>query len=485
MLNYILRRLFLLPLTLFAIILVNFVVLNLAPNDPVNATDISSTGEANRQEKSASENHYLQFREHYGLTLPIVFNLWPSISAQELKEALQKLSSDLKASELHALNTTWGDKARFIMPLLLQEAKDPQNSFDKRKIAANLFIRGATKQGFLGRGLSKEQKELNRKISADNIHLHSLTIGKKDPSLDEKVEKLGTWFEKNKNLYPYPLSFNEKVKLFFFETRFCRYLSKVVTLDFGHVRNDNNKKVIDEVAKRLKYSLTLAVIPMLITFTLCQVFGMYMALHQNKWQDVCLNTFFLILFAIPIFVVAPFLIEKIAMGRSIPFTDVSLPISGFHSDDTHYQSLTSAKRLFDITLHLFLPLIAVTYGTLAIQSRLSRTTILEVLRQDFVRMAKAKGLETKTILIKHVGRNAAITIVTALATSLGVVLSGSLIVETVFEINGFGRFFYEAIVNHDYNVMLFSVFAGSLLTIIGYLLADICYTILDPRVSYD
>lgn len=485
MLNYIIRRLLLLPLTLFAIILVNFVVLNLAPNDPVNATDISSTGEANRQEKNFGENHYLQFREHYGLTLPILFNPWPSIKSEKLMQGLDELTSDLKASELHALNTLWGDRARFIMPLLLQEALNPQNSFEKRKVAANLFIRGATKQGFLGSSLSQEQKESNRKISSDNIYLHMLTIGKTETQLDEKVSQLASWFEKNKKSYPYPLNFSEKVKTFFLETRFCRYMSKVLTLDFGTLRNDSNKRVIDEVFKRLKYSLTLAIIPMIITFTLCQVFGMYMAINQNKWQDIALNTFFLILFAIPIFVVAPFLIEKVAMGRHIPFTDIALPISGFHSQDSYYQGLTSAKRLFDISLHLFLPIIAVMYGTLAIQSRLSRTTILEVLRQDFVKMAKAKGLETKVILVKHVGRNAAITIVTALATSLGVVLSGSLIVETVFEINGFGRFFYEAIVNHDYNVMLFSVFAGSFLTIIGYLLADICYTVLDPRVSYD
>jgi peptide/nickel transport system permease protein len=107
------------------------------------------------------------------------------------------------------------------------------------------------------------------------------------------------------------------------------------------------------------------------------------------------------------------------------------------------------------------------------------------MRQDFVRLAKAKGVRQFDLLVKHVGRAASITIVTSLAASLGVVLGGSLIVETVFEINGFGRFFYEAIVQRDYNVVLFSAFAGSFLTLIGYLLADISYTILDPRVTLD
>ncbi|MBI3901057.1 MAG: ABC transporter permease, partial [Chlamydiia bacterium] len=151
----------------------------------------------------------------------------------------------------------------------------------------------------------------------------------------------------------------------------------------------------------------------------------------------------------------------------------------------YYSMLTSKQRLIDIALHLFLPLIAIKYGTLAVQARLGRTAFLEVMRQEYVRTARAKGLTTWRILTHHIGRNGAITIVTSLAGSLGVVLGGSLIVETIFEINGFGRFFYEAILNRDYNVVLFSAFAGSLLTLIGYLIADIAYTLLDPRVSLE
>jgi peptide/nickel transport system permease protein len=125
------------------------------------------------------------------------------------------------------------------------------------------------------------------------------------------------------------------------------------------------------------------------------------------------------------------------------------------------------------------------YGSLAVSSRLSRTAILEVQRQDFVRTARAKGVAPFTIMYKHVGRNAAITIVTSLAGSLGVLLGGSLIVETMFEINGFGKFFYDAILNRDYNVIMFSAIAGSFLTLIGYLVADLTYTLLDPRVTLE
>lgn len=139
----------------------------------------------------------------------------------------------------------------------------------------------------------------------------------------------------------------------------------------------------------------------------------------------------------------------------------------------------------DIVRHIFLPLIAIIYGGLAAQSRLARTAVLEVLRQEYVRTAWAKGLSPMRVFVKHVGRNAAITIVTAIASSLGVILGGSLIVETLFEINGFGKFFYDAVVNRDYNVVMFSVLAGSFLSLLGYLVADITYTILDPRVTLE
>jgi len=273
--------------------------------------------------------------------------------------------------------------------------------------------------------------------------------------------------------------------MFFFETRFYRYMSRVLTLDFGTLRNDSNKTVISEVTKRFKYSLTLALIPMLITFFLCQFFGFLMAYKQNQWQDYSFNLLFLILYAIPVFVVAPFLIAKVALNGHFPFTNIPIPYSGFTSSDAVYNEETSYQRLFDVMRHIFLPIVAIIYGSLAASARLSRTAVLEVLRQDYVRTARAKGVAPATILFKHVGRNAAITIVTSLAGSLGVILGGSLIVETLFDINGFGKFFYDAIINRDYNVIMFSSLAGAFLTLSGYLVADIAYTLLDPRLTLD
>ncbi|MCP5508366.1 MAG: ABC transporter permease [Chlamydiales bacterium] len=500
MLNYIIRRLLLLPLTLFCIILVNFIIINMAPGDPVTVTEISQEGGASRQEDRTaafgSDDRYLQFREHYGLTLPVLFNLWPMTSEAEVRETLWQLvnhkdsSNDkerMTVKEYDAMRITFGDKARFIMPELLTVITDPDVKSAIRRMAVRFFVRGGTRQAYLGPNLSAREKEYNHKISQDNQLLRSLMIGKGDSKEDaeHKVAALTAWYADNKTLYEFEPTGWQEVGIFFFETRFCRYLSRVLTLDFGTLRNDNNKTVISEVTKRFKYSLTLALLPLLTTFFLCQIFGFCMAMRQGQWPDFSLNVLFLVLYAIPVFVVAPFLIEKVAVGGYFPFTDIPIPLSGFTSPESVYAKQVSYQRLLDVLQHISLPLIAIIYGSLAAQSRLSRTAVLEVRRQDYVRTARAKGVPNFTILYKHIGRNAAITIVTSIAGSLGIVLGGSLIVETMFEIDGFGKFFYDAIINRDYNVIMFSALAGSFLTLLGYLVADVAYTLLDPRVTLE
>lgn len=500
MLNYLIRRLLLLPVTMFFIILVNFVIINLAPGDPVTMTEISQEGNAGRAaDKSmafGSDERYLQFRERYGLTLPILINFWPWTTQEEVDKDLVRLitrkespeaPAEMPFKEYDALRVNFGDRSRYIMPKLLKVIEDPEQPLATRSMASRFFARGGTRQAVLGSNLTDAQSASNRKIAVDNNLLRSLVISPSDTKeqVEKKTNAMKSWYEANRDLYRFEPTAKQKISILFFETRFCRYLGRVLTLDFGTMRNDDNKTVISEVTKRFKYSLTLAILPMALTFFLCLIFGTLMAYRQNQWPDYSLSIFFLVLYALPVFVVAPFLIEKIALNHNFPFTNTPIPFSGFTSPDRIYDNLNSYQRVLDVLKHIFLPLVAIMYGTLAAQARLSRTAVLEVLRQDYVRTAWAKGAPPSRILMKHVGRNASITIVTSIASSLGIVLGGSLIVETLFEINGFGKFFYDAVLNRDYNVIMFSSFAGSLLSLLGYLVADIAYTVLDPRLTLE
>ena len=204
MIHYIIRRLLLVPVTLFAIILVNFVILNLAPGDPSTLANISATGEATRSSDSAGatgENQYLIFREHYGLTLPILLNRWPYLTPKAVKKGVETLAlskGQMSVQAYHKLRTLWGDRARFVMPFLLHEASNAQNPFSVRQMAANLFIRGGIRQGAVGATLSAEERKRNRAISENNLFLASLRVANEDPpaELDEKVEQLEEWFQK-------------------------------------------------------------------------------------------------------------------------------------------------------------------------------------------------------------------------------------------------------------------------------------------------
>lgn len=486
MLKYILKRLILIPLTLFSIIAINFVILNAAPGDVIEELSTDAHGEAGKSDKIRSykgPDRYLQFREHYGLTLPIFFNTRPSISHAKVKSGIQEIiesfQRNAKGKSLSALKVYWGDRAKFILPILLFEADDSTQSVVYRHIAADLFIRGGIRQGIVGSNLSSEQYAYNDKVSKSNAFLVRLLS---EEDIGVKVKALKTWFQEEGGMETFPYAQGISWRTLLLETRFARYMSRILHLDFGTLRNDPHKTVISEVVKRLRASMVLSVLPLVVVFVLCQVFGMLMALNRNRWLDHVLNFIFLILFSIPVFVAVPWIIDHFVINKTIPFTSIPMPYSGLCSPAEIFDQLSSFGKLLDILTHCVLPFCAVSYGAFAAQSRLSRSIFLEILREDYICAARARGIPRSHILVKHVGKNAASSLVTSLTSSLGAILGGALVVETLFDIDGFGRFFYQAILNRDHNVVLFSVLVGSTLSLVGYLLGDICCVLLDPRV---
>ena len=216
MFEYIVRRLILLPITLFFIIIVNFVIINLAPGEPVTLTEISQEGAATRKEDRSvafgADERYLQFREHYGLTLPILFNTWPYISEDQVKKKLWALTYHKSAPQAQEtmsvrdyddMRITFGDQARFIMPKLLEVIEDPGTDMQVRRMAVQLFIRGGTRQAYLGPDLTEEQKAYNRKIAKDNNTLNALRISpdESEAEVNRKIAELKTWYGQNKAFY--------------------------------------------------------------------------------------------------------------------------------------------------------------------------------------------------------------------------------------------------------------------------------------------
>jgi peptide/nickel transport system permease protein len=160
-----------------------------------------------------------------------------------------------------------------------------------------------------------------------------------------------------------------------------------------------------------------------------------------------------------------------------------LPTGGFSSIDAG--DLTTLDYIRDVIWHITLPVACMTYGGLAALSRYARTGLLDVIRSDYVRTARAKGLSEGVVIVKHAARNGMIPIITLMATLLPALIGGSVVIEFIFQIPGIGSFMFESIQARDYNVVMCILLITSLLTLVGMLLADLLYALVDPRITFD
>ncbi len=159
-----------------------------------------------------------------------------------------------------------------------------------------------------------------------------------------------------------------------------------------------------------------------------------------------------------------------------------LPISGIVSLD--FENFTLFNKTVDIILHLILPVSVAGIGGLAGVSRYMRQSMLNIISQDYIRTARAKGLPERVVIYKHALRNALLPIITILGLSIPGLISGSVILETIFSIPGIGRLMVESVFTRDYNVIMAGLIISALLTLLGNLMADIAYVYADPRIRY-
>jgi peptide/nickel transport system permease protein len=204
--------------------------------------------------------------------------------------------------------------------------------------------------------------------------------------------------------------------------------------------------------------------------------GVYSALHRNTLFDRATTVFVFIGFSVPAFWVA--LLLMILFGLKLGW----LPVSGLHS--INYDDLPLLGKTCDTARHLVLPVVVSAFTGLAGLSRYTRSSMLDTLSQNYIRTAYASGLSERRIIFGHALRNALIPIVTILGLSLPALIGGGFIFETIFAYPGMGRLGYEAIMARDYPVVMATGTIAALLTLLGNLLADITYGLVDPRIRY-
>jgi peptide/nickel transport system permease protein len=256
------------------------------------------------------------------------------------------------------------------------------------------------------------------------------------------------------------------------------WLKNLFRLDFGNSFKDH-RPVWDKISERLPVTVKLEFFSILLVYIVAIPLGIYSATHPNSIGDQTTTLLAFILFSTPLIWAATMAIVFICGGDFLYL----FPPGGLTSID-YAPDWPLWERIKDQAWHLFLPVVLLSYAGFAGLSRYMRSSMLEVLRQDFVQVARAKGLPERAVILKHALRNSLIPQVTILAELLPALIGGSVIMETVFSIPGLGQLGFEAVLARDYPIVLALLTVSALLTLIGILLSDILLAVVDPRIAF-
>jgi len=260
--------------------------------------------------------------------------------------------------------------------------------------------------------------------------------------------------------------------------RYWIWLEQIVTLDFGRSYKDH-RPVIDKIAERLPITLTLNILSILLIYLIAIPVGVYSAVKHGTVSERASTFFLFILYSIPSFWMAMILIFFLGGGEYWNL----FPVYGIFSPGAENYPIW--EKAVNFLWHIVLPVFCLTYGSLAYLSRFQKGSLLEVLREDFVRTATAKGLPRSKVLLKHALRNALIPIITILAGILPAMIGGSVIIETIFSIPGIGQLGFESVLARDYPMIMAIATISAFLTLIGILISDLVYVLIDPRISFE
>lgn len=260
--------------------------------------------------------------------------------------------------------------------------------------------------------------------------------------------------------------------------QYGKWLKRVATFDFGDSFVDH-RPVVDKIGEALPITLVLNILTIMIVYVISIPIGVYSALHPKSLRDKVMTVILFMLYSLPSFWVASILITYLGGGDYLNL----FPIIGFESDGA--SALKWYQWLGNVAWHLVLPVTCLTYGSFAFLSRFSRGIMLEVIRQDYIRTAEAKGLKHWQVIWKHAFRNTLIPILTLMGTLLPALLGGSVIIEQIFTIPGMGRLGFQSIMSRDYPVIMAIATIQAFLTLLSLLLADLLYVAVDPRVTFE
>lgn len=255
------------------------------------------------------------------------------------------------------------------------------------------------------------------------------------------------------------------------------WLKKVAVLDFGTSFAGDERPVTEKIGERIHITIGLNLLAMFFIFLIGLPLGVISAYYQNSVLDKTITVIVFIGFAVPTFWLAVICMYYFSIQLGW------FPISGLYTEYL-YDNMTLWGKIKDIAAHLILPVAISVFGSLAGISRFARTSTLDVLNEDYITAARARGISERKILFSHALRNALLPVITILGLSIPGLIGSSVIFESIFSIPGMGQLFYNSVLMRDYPVIMGILVIGALLTLIGNFIADLAYAYADPRIRY-
>ncbi|NOZ25961.1 MAG: ABC transporter permease [Nitrospirae bacterium] len=256
--------------------------------------------------------------------------------------------------------------------------------------------------------------------------------------------------------------------------QYLMWAKRIVKLDFGDSFSTDRRPVWEKIRERIPVTVSINLLSMLLIFLIAIPLGISSATHQYSLYDKVTTVGVFLGFAMPAFWLG--ILLMMLFGVYLNW----LPISGLKS--MNYETLSAGGKIIDLARHLVLPVFVSAFGGIAGISRYMRSSMLEVIRQDYIVTARAKGLPESKVIYTHALRNALLPIITLLGLSVPGLIGGSVIFEQIFSIPGMGQLFWMSVMQRDYPLIMGLLTIGAILTLTGNMLADLCYAVVDPRI---
>ncbi len=471
MFKYILKRILIFIPTLLMIALATFYLSVSVPGDPVEQMLTTNNDAGSSANAKASEEAYIAKRKELGLDLPVFYF---SVSNQATPKDLYTIPKKFHRQNLSNLVDKYGNWTE-IDTYYKQLQQFSYQTADVVSDSSNADLLISIRENIQKLFIESDDAVVLHAFDDINANIN------KDVALKDKLQTSAVKTENayasikeqatpNKRLIP-------AIHWYGTNNQFHNWITNFIQGDFGTSFQDG-RPVKSVIWGAVRWTLILSFISIVLTYLISIPLGITSAADKDNLKDQSISTSLFVLYSLPNFWVATLLILFFGGGDFFDF----YPANGIGQID---DSMSLIEKIWTRTHHLILPIICFTYGSLAFLSRQMRGAMINTLSQDYIRTARAKGLDEETVLWKHALKNSLIPIITLFANVFPLLISGAVILEFKFTIPGMGKTAYEALLARDYPIVYTIVMFSAILTLVGYLVADILYAVVDPRIKFD